>query len=156
MCTSQENLAPNVLANVHLGGKSAPQKRMVRRAKKVARPAAATFQAGAGAVAEAAEDAEVAAVGRPASPQSRQRQKLGDGSAALLQRCAGVTAGGSWQVSPPLSKVQERHSAFSTRIEATFARGPSMLALDAQQQETRKREVDGLAQSVAECVALEG
>ena len=65
-------------------------------------------------------------------------------------------AGGSWQVSPPLSKVQERHSAFATRVEATLTRGPSILALDAQQQESSKREVDGLAQCVAQCVALEG
>lgn len=148
----QENLAPNVLANVNLGdAPAAGKKRVVRKAKRVARPSAAGV---IGQGSQEVADAVGAVVSRPASPRPSQRRKLGDGSVALLQRSS---VGGSWpEVSPPLSKVQERHSNYALRAEAASARGPSALARDAQQQESSKREVDGLAQCVEQCVALEG
>ena len=148
---SQENLAPNVLAQENLLEAAAPparEKRPVRKAKKVARvPTQVAAQAAA--VVEAAP-----AERRSASPRANKQQKLGDGGVALLQR-TGVPVGGSWQVSPPLSKVQERHTAFAVRVEATLNRGASALAVSAQQYESEKREVDGLAQCVAQVCALD-
>lgn len=142
-----------MLANVDLGElPAAGKKRVVRKAKRVARPSGAAGAVGEGS--QQAVDADAADDRRPASPRPSQRQKLGDGSVALLQRSS---VGGSWpEVSPPLSKVQERHSNYALRVEAAFARGPSALARDAQQQESSKREVDGLAQCVEQCVALQG
>lgn len=93
---------------------------------------------------------------RSESPRARKQQRVGDGRLALLQAClTGAPAtGGSWQVSPPLSKVQERHTAFEVHSKAMVGRGPSGLAESAREAARVSREVDGLASGVEMVCAL--
>ena len=105
----------------------------------------------------AEERPEATAERRGAPPDVRKQQKLGDGGVALLLRAGVGPAGGSWQqVSPPLSKVQERHSVFAQHAEAALNRGPSALVVSAQLAEDEKREVEGLAQCVSVACGLRG
>jgi hypothetical protein len=141
---------------------TAPQVRTknVRRVKQVAkiRRSKAVDVGGASAAAHAMDAVDAAqdtASSRVVSSRACKQQKVGDGGLTLLQAVLGggapKSAGGSWQFSPPLNKVQERHSAFALHAQANVSRGSSFLAESARAAEHQAREVDGLASSVEAC-----
>lgn len=163
MRAAQENLAPNVLANLLEPQGQPIRTKRSRQAKKVVKKAAAEAAAAgaraarpgpaAGAAAEVAE-AEVAGADGPraTSPRAAKQAKLGTGGQALLARCAAVGEEANWKVSPPLGKVQERHLNYSMHAKATRSRTSSSLGMCVQQADgSGAREVDWLTRGVACC-----
>ena len=144
MCP-QENVSPNALFNVA----TAPQfdeptrTKRVRKAKRVQRaPSVKAAEPLTGANEERAL----------ASPRGSKQRKLSDGSAVLMQHCAGlqVANAAAQEVSPPLSKVQERFGAYAQRAKASAARGASSLASCIVQADgSRRGELDHLSHTVA-------
>lgn len=135
-----------------------PAKR-VRKAKKVARRPAA--EAAEAAPVAAAKDAPAVVAAEPSAPteddgpaRAHKQQKVGEGGAVLLQRCAGLNevASATSEVSPPLEKVVARHAVFAQRAKATAARRSSSLGVCVRQADgNHKKEVavDWLSRSVA-------
>lgn len=145
MRASQENVAPNIL-ELSAGEESrrAPPK---RTRKKVARsrPTDVVVPADA-AVGETAAAEPVGSAGK--------QQKLSDGSAALLQRCSGVTEANSAssEISPPLEKVVARHAAFANHAKVSALRRSSSLGMNVLQADgSGARELDWLSHTVATC-----
>lgn len=125
--------------------KSATGSSKTATSKKAAVPAAPAVVAAGSAVAEAqvAESSR-----RPASPvqaRAHKQQKLSDGEAALVRRCLSLGAEANWSISPPLSRVQERHVAYAMHAKAMRSRGPSAL-------QSASEHLPGSEGSLVECL----
>ena len=159
----QENEAPNVYSNIQPARlpsqQTRPEAKRVRKVKKVPRKLASTAEESepVDTAAVVAKPAAVEVPPRANSPRANKQQKVGDGGAMLLRRCAGVPAAGESEVSPPLDKVQERFTAYAQHAQATATRGSSSLAMCVQQADgSGPREVDWLVRSVAVCKLANG
>lgn len=146
---SQENIAPNVAAQLRM---STDRTKRTRRpkAKVAAAPVAAAPVAAAPAPAHA-EQVQSEASRKQPSPRASKQRRLHNGASAVVRRCPGLGADASWNISPPFGRVQERHIAWALHAKATRSRGASTLATSSSNIAPQIAEVDRLSSGVASC-----